>query len=413
MVNQGIESSSISMDQFVAEESGGDHAGGKVFVGGLSWQTTEEGLRYYFEKFGELTDAALMTDKRTGQPRGFGFVTFKDPAAADLVLGQEHTIDARLVDVKRAVPRDKAPTPSSSRHESRKIFVGGLAPEVAEKDLLDYFMKFGTVKDSVVMIDRKTSRSRGFGFVTFDSDEALNTVLRTEHELHGKWVEVKRAEPRENRPMDGGGMGMYDGRGGGGGRGRGREDSYGYPAPYMSTARASYPYAATALRGGYSGAAQGYAGRGGYGSVGGGYGYPAGGGGGGGGYGYSGGYGGGYGSGGAYGGRGRDGMMEEEGGYAGDYTGGRGYGAAAAASGAARGGGGGGGAQIGMYGYGGGGAYPSTGAGGAYGGAPGPGPTVGGGRGTDAYDMNAAYGGYRGGGGGGVTGRVERSFRPY
>jgi RNA-binding protein Musashi len=38
------------------------------------------GLRYYFEKFGELTDVALMTDKRTMQPRGFGFVSFKDPA---------------------------------------------------------------------------------------------------------------------------------------------------------------------------------------------------------------------------------------------------------------------------------------------------------------------------------------------
>lgn len=53
---------------------------GKVFVGGLSWQTTTDGLRYYFEKFGELTDVALMSDKRSGQPRGFGFITFRDPA---------------------------------------------------------------------------------------------------------------------------------------------------------------------------------------------------------------------------------------------------------------------------------------------------------------------------------------------
>jgi len=49
------------------------------------------------------------------------------------------------------------------------------------------------------MIDRKTSKSRGFGFVTFDSDDSLNSVLRSEHELNGKWVEVKRAEPREAR----------------------------------------------------------------------------------------------------------------------------------------------------------------------------------------------------------------------
>jgi hypothetical protein len=50
---------------------------GKIFIGGISWQTTEDGLRYYFEKFGELADVALMKDKQTGTPRGFGFVTFK------------------------------------------------------------------------------------------------------------------------------------------------------------------------------------------------------------------------------------------------------------------------------------------------------------------------------------------------
>lgn len=42
---------------------------GKIFIGGLSWSTTEQTLRYYFEKYGELTDVALMKDKKTGQPR--------------------------------------------------------------------------------------------------------------------------------------------------------------------------------------------------------------------------------------------------------------------------------------------------------------------------------------------------------
>jgi RNA recognition motif-containing protein len=46
-----------------------DDIEGKIFVGGLSWQTTEASLRFYFEKFGELSDAAIMIDKRTGQPR--------------------------------------------------------------------------------------------------------------------------------------------------------------------------------------------------------------------------------------------------------------------------------------------------------------------------------------------------------
>lgn len=49
--------------------SDGDDIEGKIFVGGLSWATTEEGLRFYFEKFGEVADVSLMIDKRTGQPR--------------------------------------------------------------------------------------------------------------------------------------------------------------------------------------------------------------------------------------------------------------------------------------------------------------------------------------------------------
>lgn len=52
---------------------------GKIFIGGLSWQTTEETLRFYFSRYGELSDVALMMDKKTGKPRGFGFIKMKDP----------------------------------------------------------------------------------------------------------------------------------------------------------------------------------------------------------------------------------------------------------------------------------------------------------------------------------------------
>uniref|UniRef100_K3X8G5 RRM domain-containing protein n=1 Tax=Globisporangium ultimum (strain ATCC 200006 / CBS 805.95 / DAOM BR144) TaxID=431595 RepID=K3X8G5_GLOUD len=71
------------------DETGGPHGGddkgapqqGKLFIGGISWETTEDGLRAHFGKYGTLTDAALMKDKYTGQPRGFGFVTFADSTA--------------------------------------------------------------------------------------------------------------------------------------------------------------------------------------------------------------------------------------------------------------------------------------------------------------------------------------------
>ncbi len=80
---------------------------GKVFIGGVSWDTTEDGLRYYFERYGKLIDVALMKNKVTGQPRGFGFVTFENPHCVDKVLAETHTLDMKTVEVKRAVPREK------------------------------------------------------------------------------------------------------------------------------------------------------------------------------------------------------------------------------------------------------------------------------------------------------------------
>jgi RNA-binding protein Musashi len=47
------------------------------------------------------------------------------------------------------------------------------------------------------MYDKKTNRSRGFGFVTFEAEDGVKAVLARQHEIMGKWVEIKRAEPRD------------------------------------------------------------------------------------------------------------------------------------------------------------------------------------------------------------------------
>ncbi len=58
----------------------------KLFVGSLSWNTDDAGLKQAFEAFGEVTDAKVIHDRDTGRSRGFGFVTFADSSAADEAL---------------------------------------------------------------------------------------------------------------------------------------------------------------------------------------------------------------------------------------------------------------------------------------------------------------------------------------
>ncbi|KAJ7960283.1 heterogeneous nuclear ribonucleoprotein 1 [Quillaja saponaria] len=151
-----------------------------------------------------------MKDRTTGRARGFGFVVFADPVVADRVIKEKHNIDGRMVEAKKAVPRDDQnilTRNSGSIHGSpspgrtRKIFVGGLASTVTESDFKQYFDQFGTITDVVVMYDHNTQRPRGFGFITYDSEEAVeNVLLKTFHELNGKMVEVKRAVPKELSP---------------------------------------------------------------------------------------------------------------------------------------------------------------------------------------------------------------------
>ncbi|XP_044504269.1 heterogeneous nuclear ribonucleoprotein 1-like [Mangifera indica] len=183
---------------------------GKLFIGGISWDTDEERLKEYFRSYGEVLEAVIMRDRATGRARGFGFVVFSDPAVAERVIMDKHMIDGRTVEAKKAVPRDDQSMVNrntASIHGSpvpgrtKKIFVGGLASTVTENDFKKYFDQFGTITDVVVMYDHNTQRPRGFGFITYDSEEAVDRVLhKTFHELNGKMVEVKRAVPKELSP---------------------------------------------------------------------------------------------------------------------------------------------------------------------------------------------------------------------
>ena len=70
---------------------------GKLFIGGISWDTNEDRLRQYFQSFGDVVEAVIMKDRTTGRARGFGFVVFADPSVAERVVMEKHVIDGRTV----------------------------------------------------------------------------------------------------------------------------------------------------------------------------------------------------------------------------------------------------------------------------------------------------------------------------
>jgi len=261
----------------------------KIFVGGLSWETTVKELKDYFGKFGEIADATLKTDPTTGRSRGFGFVLYAEASSVSKVLEEKaHLLHGRNIDPKRAKAR-------GGREPILKVFVGGLDPTVPESEIKEHFEQYGKVTDIDLPYDKSKNQRRAFCFVTFETEAIVDECCKSSKQtLAAKQVDIKKATPKNDQF---GGFGGRGGRGGFRGRGRGR-------GGYNDYGNGGYGY------GGYGG---GYDYNQGYG----GYDYSQGYGG----YDYSQGYGGGYDYNSGYSGYGNQGY----GSYGGGYDSGYGY----------------------------------------------------------------------------------------
>eukprot|EP00884_Botryococcus_braunii_P010902 jgi/Botrbrau1/19813/Bobra.0124s0056.1 len=172
----------------------------KLFVGGLSWNTTDADLMAYFSQYGDVHDAYIAVNQLTSQPRGFGFVVFDNSYVAKNVRGLTHIIGGRKVEVKEAIPKEDMGAVRTAPTEQRKLFIGGLAPATQMHDLIAYFSQYGIVEDAVVMQDHNTKRPRGFGFVTYSTAAAAFKAYEAGQKvfIKDKVVEVKFAVPRDD-----------------------------------------------------------------------------------------------------------------------------------------------------------------------------------------------------------------------
>uniref|UniRef100_A0A8D3B8C9 RNA-binding protein Musashi homolog 2 n=1 Tax=Scophthalmus maximus TaxID=52904 RepID=A0A8D3B8C9_SCOMX len=210
----------------------------------LSLSLSTDSLRDYFSKFGEIRECMVMRDPTTKRSRGFGFVTFTDAASVDKVLAQQHhELDSKTIDPKVAFPRRAQPKMVT---RTKKIFVGGLSANTVVEDVKQYFEQFGKVDDAMLMFDKTTNRHRGFGFITFESEDIVEKVCEIHfHEINNKMVECKKAQPKEV---------MFPP----GTRGRARGLPYTMDAFMLGMGMLSYPNIVATYGRGYTGFAPSY-----------------------------------------------------------------------------------------------------------------------------------------------------------
>ncbi|XP_036161487.1 heterogeneous nuclear ribonucleoprotein A1-like [Myotis myotis] len=191
----------------------------KLFIGGLSFETTDKSLRSHFEQWGTLTNYVVLRDPNTKRSRGFGFVTYATVEEVDAAMNaRPHTVGGRVVEPKRAVSREDSQRPGAHL-TVKKIFVGGIKEDTEEHHLRDCFEQYGKIEVIEIMTDLGSGKKRGFAFVTFDNHDSVDKiVIQKYHTVNGHSCEVRKALPKQEMASA---LSSQRGRGGSGNFGGG------------------------------------------------------------------------------------------------------------------------------------------------------------------------------------------------
>uniref|UniRef100_A0A8I3RXL1 RRM domain-containing protein n=1 Tax=Canis lupus familiaris TaxID=9615 RepID=A0A8I3RXL1_CANLF len=201
----------------------------KLFIGGLSFETTDESLRSHFERWGPLPDRVVRREPNAERSRGFGVV----PRHLEEVAAARNPGPTRWTEEswkQRAASREDSQRPGAHL-TVKKIFVGGIKGDAEEHHLRDDFEQDGKTEVIEIMTDRGSGKKRGFAFVTFDDHDSVDKiVIQKYHTVNGHSCEVRKALSKQEMarasPSQRGrsGSGNF---GGGRGGGVGGNDSFG------------------------------------------------------------------------------------------------------------------------------------------------------------------------------------------
>jgi len=173
----------------------------KIYIGSINFQLNEESVRSSFIPFGPIKMIDLSTDSVTGRHKGFAFVEYELPEAAQLALEQMNNVMMGGRNIKVGRPSNipqAAPWIEQILEEARqynRIYVTSVHPDLTEQDIKSVFEAFGTVLQCDLAPDQMTGRHKGYGFIEYTTQQSANDAITAMNlfDLGGQYIRVGRA----------------------------------------------------------------------------------------------------------------------------------------------------------------------------------------------------------------------------
>lgn len=189
----------------------------KLFLGNLSWDIDDDGIKEFFKDCGTLTDIHWLTDKESGKFKGCGFVTFEDVEGAtkaqaktgEIVAGRDIKIEFASARPGAAAGAPKksggggggAQKAMSARPDNcTTVFAGNLSWDVDDDIIREFAKEAGEVKAIRWLTDKDSGEFRGCGFIEFwDAESVDKFVLKNGQDLQGRAIRLDYSAPRERK----------------------------------------------------------------------------------------------------------------------------------------------------------------------------------------------------------------------
>ena len=183
----------------------------ELFVNNLSYKTTDESLKNYFSKYGEVESTKIVYDKETGRPKGVGFCKFCDSSSAAKALEDNDNLflDGRPIAVSYSNDKKGSAKVRKSKFKGNKeysgekfsIFIGNLSFKTNEDGIKNLFEDCGNIID-IRIAKRPDGNPRGFAHVDFDTKEGMENALeKSGYLLDGRKLRIDKTtnQPSANK----------------------------------------------------------------------------------------------------------------------------------------------------------------------------------------------------------------------